>query len=342
MDSLFTLREKYDSEKNSPSFCLDCHQDSKEAGLERIINMTTGACQTGCSEKISNGSVIEGITREYCHVCGRGCQDCEIPETSNCLSCSTNFYFQEETKKCLKLTETLGFWMTILAICLFSFLLCILAIGVIINKVLTGQKILDQEEKIDQEVVSLVSEDKEQSQTKMRRNQAATKIQKAIKKYLQKRGSIKASSKISLENKIGNGKKIFKDASGKAKNGGVIENNSIIMIVEGSRDNHGLDPGSPSDLNPKRLEKMANGKFSIFLSFYLAFAFLDPYKFLRGKSSSKTSASVNCFEQSHRTKSTELVLINFLGAQSQHRESPNRGKLSISKLWVGRAIGWKG
>ena len=106
IDSLFVFKEKYDQKKNNPSFCLDCLQDSKQSALKKIINLSTGLCQSGCDQKVSDGSVIKENTSEFCHSCGRGCDDCEIPDTSNCLSCTGEFYFQNETKKCLPLTES--------------------------------------------------------------------------------------------------------------------------------------------------------------------------------------------------------------------------------------------
>ena len=145
IDSFFIMKERYDEKKHYSSFCLDCYQESSKRVLKNIINMTTGVCQSGCGEKVSNGSIIEGITREYCHVCGRGCEDCEIPETSNCLSCSANFYFQEETKKCLRLTETLGFWMAVISVSLLFLILFSLGMTILIYKMISGNVVVNDE-----------------------------------------------------------------------------------------------------------------------------------------------------------------------------------------------------
>ena len=188
MDSVFVLKEKYDEKNDHPSHCLDCHQESTAVGLKAIINMTTGVCQLGCDENESNGSITIGITREYCHVCGEGCQACEIPETSNCISCSKNFYFQRESKKCLRLTETWGFWIAVISICLFFLLLCCLVVGVYISRLLTGGINFKKAKKVKQEDEKSLFENlaKDKSQKKLSRKEAVAKMVKGIKKRITK------------------------------------------------------------------------------------------------------------------------------------------------------------
>ena len=186
MDSIFILEENYDKNNHNPSFCLDCYQDPDEVTPKKIINMTTGVCQTGCIEKESNGSITIGITREYCHVCGRGCQDCEIPDTSKCLSCSKNFYFQNDTKKCLRLRETLGFWMTTIGIGLFILLISCLWLGLFMMRIFTGGLSPKQRKEKQQHIIA-VWKSKRTFTDNLTREEAASIIGKAIRTYLQKR-----------------------------------------------------------------------------------------------------------------------------------------------------------
>ena len=148
MDTKFVLKGKYDQTIHNPSFCVDCHQESAGGGAKNIINMTTGVCQLGCDEKASNGSIIQGITNEYCHVCEKNCLDCEIPDTSKCLSCPTNYYFQEGSKKCVRLSQTLGFWMVVTGVSLFCFILCSLRLGLLVyKKILKGRENIKEKAK---------------------------------------------------------------------------------------------------------------------------------------------------------------------------------------------------
>ena len=106
--------------------------------------MTTGLCQENCLERADGDNSIPGLVDEVCHTCGRGCMKCEVPETQRCLSCKSSFYFQNDTKECLKLTETRNFLIILFSSILSFVLLVVIICGCIAYKMLTGKASLDE------------------------------------------------------------------------------------------------------------------------------------------------------------------------------------------------------
>ena len=127
------LKEKYDKVKDEPSYCLDCDKDPKREGKNKkfYINIKTGICQENCKEKSGEAIHIPGLIDELCYTCGRGCEDCKIQETERCLSCSQDFYFQNDTKKYLLLTETTSFKIFIYVLIGLISICLIVVVGVV-------------------------------------------------------------------------------------------------------------------------------------------------------------------------------------------------------------------
>ena len=201
IDSLFVFREKYEEKKNNPSFCLDCSQDPKKEAQKNLINLENGVCQSGCEKKISTGSVMKGMKREFCHEYGRGCKDCEIPDTSKCLSCSPRFYFQKETKECLKLTETSKFKIYLLTGSSFIFIVLFSLGLIVICQVIRGE-IADKERK--DRMKFLLSSWKRRRRRfsvnkRLNKAEAGAKIVHAIRDYLNKKKRAQKNWKESIE-----------------------------------------------------------------------------------------------------------------------------------------------
>ena len=186
VDSMFVFKEKYDQKRDHPSFCLDCFQEKKEGVSKNFINLNTGVCQPGCDEKISNGSVIKETTSEFCHSCGRGCDDCEIPNTSNCNSCYGGFYFENDTKKCLMLTETRRFRADLLILVGVAFILLFVMVLVCICRKIRIDNRAQEIRERKKRVLSAFKNKKVFFKS-ISRQKAARIITKAIREYNQKK-----------------------------------------------------------------------------------------------------------------------------------------------------------
>ena len=121
MDSVFVLKEKFLEGMSRPSYCLRCHNKSnseKKSGVGEgnsngsggmIVNLTTGVCQEDCKSKLKIGEVVAPLKMNYCYECPKGCLDCEIPDTKNCLTCQSGYNFVADKKACFTLMNTPSF-----------------------------------------------------------------------------------------------------------------------------------------------------------------------------------------------------------------------------------------